>query len=144
GMEKLALLGGSPVRSTLLPYARQSIDEADIAAVAASLTGDWITQGPSVAGFEAALGALTGATHAVAVSNGTAALHVAYWAAGLHEGDEAITTPLTFAATANAMVYQGVRPLFADVEATTVNRDCTEGQRVAPLRRVAVVGGDVS
>jgi perosamine synthetase len=141
-MEKLALLGGAPVRPTLLPYARQTIDDADIAAVAKSLAGDWITQGPSVAAFEAALCALTGAAHAVAVSNGTAALHAAYWAAGLHEGDEAITTPLTFAATANALVYQGVRPIFADIEPGTLNLDVAAVERAATPRTRAVVAVD--
>ena len=82
-MDKLALLGGSPVRPTVLPYAHQAIDAADIAAVAASLQGDWITQGPNVLRFEEALCAVTGAAHAIAVANGTAALHAAYWAAGL-------------------------------------------------------------
>lgn len=141
-MEQLALLGGRPVRPTLLPYARQTIDEADIAAVAKSLTGDWITQGPSVAGFEAALCALTGAAHAVAVSNGTAALHAAYWAAGLREGDEAITTPLTFAATANALGYQGARPIFADIDPATLNLDVNAVKRAATPRTRAVIAVD--
>lgn len=130
------------MRSTLLPYAHQAIDDADVAAVAESLRGDWITQGPSVARFEDALCALTGAGHAVAVSNGTAALHAAYWAAGLGEGDEAITTPLTFAATANALVYQGVRPVFADIERGTLNLDPAAVKRVASPRTRAVVAVD--
>ena len=138
-MEKPALLGGAPVRPTMLPYARQTIDAADIAAVAAALEGDWITQGPNVERLEEALAALTGAAHAVAVSNGTAALHAAYWAAGLHEGDEAITTPLTFAATANAAVYQGTRPIFADIDAATLNIDAEAVKRVATSRTKALV-----
>jgi perosamine synthetase len=141
-MDKPALLGGIPVRPTMLPYARQTIDAADIAAVAAALEGDWITQGPNVVRLEEALAALTGAGHAVAVSNGTAALHAAYWAAGLHEGDEAITTPLTFAATANALVYQGARPVFADIDRTTLNLDAEAVKRVASPRTRAVVAVD--
>ena len=141
-MEKLALLGGTPVRPTNLPYARQTIDQADIAAVTESLQGDWITQGPNVLRFEEALAALTGSAHAVAVANGTAALHAAYWAAGLREGDEAITTPLTFAATANALVYQGVKPLFADIDPATLNLDVDAVKRAATPRTRAVVAVD--
>jgi perosamine synthetase len=123
----------------MLPYARQTIDAADIATVATALEGDWITQGPNVLRFEEALGALTGAAHAVAVANGTAALHAAYWAAGLREGDEAITTSLTFAATANALVYQGARPVFADLDATTLNIDVEAVKRVATARTKALI-----
>jgi dTDP-4-amino-4,6-dideoxygalactose transaminase len=141
-MEKLALLGGTPVRATNLPYARQTIDAADIAAVGEALQGDWITQGPNVVALENALAALTGAAHAVAVANGTAALHAAYWAAGIREGDEAITTPLTFAATANALVYQGARPIFADIDPVTLNIDVESVKRVATPRTRAVVAVD--
>ena len=138
----LALLGGAPVRQTLLPYAHQAIDSDDIAAVAGALQGDWITQGPNVVRFEEALCAVTGAAHAVAVSNGTAALHVAYGAAGLREGDEAITTPLTFAATANALDFLGVRPVFADIDARTLNLDVASVKHVASARTRAVVAVD--
>ena len=138
----LALLGGAPVRSTLLPYAHQAIDAEDIAAVTEALQGDWITQGPNVVRFEQALCAATGAAHAVAVANGTAALHVAYGAAGLREGDEAITTPLTFAATANALVARGVRPVFADIDGATLNLDVAAVKRVASPRTRAIVAVD--
>ena len=141
-MEKPALLGGTPVRATLLPYARQSVDADDVAAVAQALQGDWITQGPNVARFEEALAAVAGAAHAVAVANGTAALHAAYWAAGIREGDEIITTPLTFAATANAAVYQGARPVFADIDRATLNLDVESIKRVASPRTRAVVAVD--
>ena len=141
-MEKLALLGGPPVRPTLLPYARQSIDPADIAAVATALSGDWITQGPNVARFEEALAAHAGTAYAVAFANGTAALHAACWAAGLAEGDDAVTTPLTFVATANAVVYQGARPLFADVDPTTLNLDPDAVKRVATPRTRALLPVD--
>jgi perosamine synthetase len=141
-MDKLALLGGSPVRPTLLPYAHQAIDASDIAAVAESLRGDWITQGPNVLRFEEALCAVTGASHAIAVANGTAALHAAYWAAGLRDGDEAITTPLTFAATANALVYQHVRPVFADIDPATLNLDVAAVKRAAGPKTRAVIAVD--
>jgi perosamine synthetase len=114
---RLAIDGGEPVRRTMLPYARQSIDESDIEAVGAALRSDWLTTGPRVPAFERALTEVTGARHAVAFSSGTAALHGATAAAGLGPGDEAITTPMTFVATANAVVYVGAEPRFADVTA---------------------------
>src|SRR3989441_3708475 len=130
-MDKLALFGGPPMRATLLPYAHQTIEADDLAAVQEALAADWITQGPAVARFERALAERAGAKHAVAVSNGTAALHAACWAAGLGPGDEAITTPLTFAATANAVVYQGARPVFADIDRATLNVDPDAVKRAA-------------
>src|SRR5277367_6864968 len=119
----LAIDGGTPVRSTLLPYGRQSIDESDIQAVVETLRADWLTTGPKVAEFEEAMAAWVGAKYAVAFSSGTAALHGAAFAAGLQPGDEAITSPLTFAATANCVLYQGARPVFADVSRDTLNLD---------------------
>jgi len=141
-MDELAVLGGRPVRETLLPYARQTIDPDDVAAVAGALTGDWITQGPLVTRFEAALAAVTGACFAVAFSNGTAALHAACFAAGLGPGDDAITTPLTFAATANAVVYQGARPIFADIEGPTLNLSAEAVKRVATPQTRALLPVD--
>ena len=93
------------------------IDERDIAAVTAALRSDWLTTGPRVPEFEAGLAEATGARHAVAFSSGTAALHGAAAVAGLGPGDEAITTPMTFAATANAVLYTGADARFADVAA---------------------------
>src|SRR5258708_33554538 len=119
----LAIDGGTPVRHKPLPYGRQSISEDDIQAVADVLRSDWLTTGPKVAEFEEALAAWVGAKHAVAFSSGTAALHGAAFAAGLGAGDEAITSPLTFAATANCVLYQGAKPVFADVSADTLNLD---------------------
>ena len=113
--QALAINGGSPVRATLLPYGRQSVDECDIQAVVEVLRSDWLTTGPKVAEFEEAFAARVGAKHAVSFSSGTAALHAAAFAAGLKPGDEAITTPMTFAATANCVLYQGATPVFADV-----------------------------
>ncbi len=97
--EILAIDGGTPVRKTLLPYGRQSIAEEDIAAVVEVLRSDWLTTGPKVAEFEEAFASRVGAKHAVSFSSGTAALHGAAFAAGLKSGDEAITTPMTFAAS---------------------------------------------
>src|SRR5574341_2407548 len=122
-MDELALLGGRPVRATLLPYARQTITAEDVAAVGEALAADWITQGPAVARFERALAERAGVAHAVSFSSGTAALHGAAFAAGLGPGDEAITTPLTFCATANCVLYQHATPVFADVCRDTLNID---------------------
>ncbi len=121
--ELLAIHGGPPVRKTLLPYGHQSIDEADIQAVVDTLRSDWLTTGPRIAEFEDAFALRTGARHAVTFSSGTAALHAAAFTAGLKAGDEAITSPLTFAATANCVLYQGAVPVFADVSADTLNLD---------------------
>jgi perosamine synthetase len=121
--EALAIDGGNPVRKTLLPYGHQSISEEDIQAVADVLRSSWLTTGPKVAEFEEAFAALVGAKHAVSFSSGTAALHGAAFAAGLKPGDEAITSPMTFAATANCVLYQGATPVFADVSPDTLNLD---------------------
>jgi perosamine synthetase len=119
----LAMHGGPPVRKALLPYGHQSIDEADIQSVVATLRSDWLTTGPRIAEFEEAFAARTGARHAVSFSSGTAALHAAAFTAGLKAGDEAITSPLTFVATANCVLYQGAVPVFADVSPDTLNLD---------------------
>jgi perosamine synthetase len=119
----LAVHGGQPVRTTMLPYARQSLTEQDISAVVAVLRSDWLTTGPKVGEFEEAIAAYVGARHAVAFSSGTAALHASVYAAGLGPGDEAITTPLTFCATANAVLYQGATPVFADVRSDSLTID---------------------
>ena len=121
--EVLAIYGGSPVRKTLLPYGRQSIDESDIQAVVDTLRSDWLTTGPKVGEFEEAIAAWVGAKYAVSFSSGTAALHAAAFAAGLQAGDEAITSPMTFAATANCVLYQGATPVFARCSPDTLNLD---------------------
>ncbi|HUO87276.1 MAG TPA: UDP-4-amino-4,6-dideoxy-N-acetyl-beta-L-altrosamine transaminase [Thermoanaerobaculia bacterium] len=99
-----------------LPYGRQSVSAEDVAAVAEALESDYLTTGPAVAAFEAGLARACGSRHAVAVSSGTAALHAAYFAAGLGPGDEIVTSPLTFAATANAALYLGAAVRFVDVD----------------------------
>src|SRR2546422_8750922 len=141
-MEKLALLDGTPVRAALLPYAHHTIEADDIAAVSEALAADLITQGPTIARFERALADRAGVKHAVAFASGTAALHAACWAAGLGPGDEAITTPLTFAATANAVVYQGAWPVFADIDPATLNLDPDGVKRAATPRTRAVLPVD--
>lgn len=122
-MERLAIKGGIPVRAGKIYYGRQWIDENDIEAVAETLRSDFITCGPKVDEFETNLAEYTGAKYAVAVSNGTAALHCACIAAGIGPGDEVITTPLTFAASANCALYCGAKPVFADVNVETYNID---------------------
>ena len=137
--QALAINGGTPVRATLLPYGRQSMEETDIEAVVDVLRSDWLTTGPKVAEFERAFADRVGASHAVSFSSGTAALHAAAFAAGLKSGDEAITTPLTFAATANCVLYQGATPVFADVCSDTLNIDPEEVSRKITDKTRAVI-----
>lgn len=114
---------------SFLPYGRQQIDDADIAAVAEALRDPFITQGPRVEAFERAYADAHGAPHAVAFANGTAALHAAAAAAGLGPGDEVLTTPLSFVASSNCALFVGARPRFADVDRATANLDTTAAVR---------------
>lgn len=141
-MATLALHGGTPVRRQMLPYGRHVLDESDIVAVTAVLRSDWLTGGPKVAEFEAAVATYVGARHAVAFSSGTAALHGAYVAVGLGAGDEAITTPITFCATANAMLHAGARPVFADVEVASLSLDPKAVEALVTPRTRAIVAVD--
>jgi len=118
-----ALVGGRPVRERMLPYGRHEVDEADIRAVVEVLRGDWLTNGPAVPRFEEAFAEVVGARFAVAFSSGTAALHAAAHAAGIGAGDEVITSPLTFLASANCILYCGAIPVFADVDPGTLTLD---------------------
>lgn len=104
---------------TLLPYGHQSIDADDIEAVVQTLGSEFLTTGPQVGAFEADLAAASGASHAAALNSGTAALHAAYAAIGVSQGDEIVTSPLTFAATGNAALYLGARPVFVDIDPST-------------------------
>lgn len=122
-VEKLAIEGGRPVREEMLPYGRHVVDENDIRAVTDVLKGDWLTTGPMVEEYEKEIGGKTGAGHAVSFSSGTAALHAAAFAAGISDGDEVITSPITFAATSNCILYMGGKPLFADIDADSCNVD---------------------
>lgn len=119
----LAVFGGEPIRKDRIHYGRQWIGEDDIRAVADALRDPLITCGPKVAELERELCRYTGAGYAVAVSNGTAALHCACIAAGIGPGDEVITTPMTFAASANCVLYCGGTPVFADIDRDTYNID---------------------
>jgi perosamine synthetase len=121
--DALALSGGRPVRERMLPYGRPEVDETDIQSVMDVLRGDWLTNGPAVSRFEETFAEVVGARFAVAVSSGTAALHAAAWAAGIGPGDEVITSPLTFLASANCILYCGGKPVFADVDSGTLNLD---------------------
>jgi perosamine synthetase len=141
-MEKLAIDGGSPVRRTFLPYGRQSVDEDDIAAVVEVLRSDWLTTGPKVAEFEVAWADQVSASYAVAVNSGTAALHAAAFAAGIGPGDEVIVTPLTFAASANCVLYQGGTPVFADVQSDTLNIDPVAVEAAVTPRTRAIIAVD--
>lgn len=141
-MEKLAINGGYPVRGGKIYYGRQWVDESDVTAVADVLRSDYITCGPKVDEMERELAAYTGAKYAVAVSNGTAALHCACIAAGIGPGDEVITTPLTFAASANCALYCGGRPVFADINPQTYNIDPQSIMERITSRTKAVVAVD--
>lgn len=141
-MDKLAFFGGAPVRDTKIYYGHQYIDDADVAAVAGMLKDDALTCGPKIAELEKRLCEITGAKYAVAVSNGTAALHIACQAAGVAAGDEVITTPITFAASANCALYCGAKPVFADINERTYNIDPVSVAEKMTERTKAVVAVD--
>ncbi len=141
-MEKPAICGGTPVRDTKIFYGHQYIDEEDIQAVVDILKSDYLTCGPKIAELEEKLCELTGAKYAVACSNGTAALHIACMAAGVTRGDEVITTPITFAASANCALYVGAKPVFADINDRTYNIDPASVKEHITDRTKAVVAVD--
>lgn len=123
----------------MLPYGRQWIDEDDIKAVVEVLRSDWLTQGPKVEEFEKAVAQYCGAKYAVAVSSGTAALHLACLVSGIKEGDEVITTPITFVASANCIVYCGGKPVFADIDKDTYNIDPAEIKKKITSKTKAII-----
>ncbi len=125
-----------------IPYGRQQIDEDDIRAVVEVLRSDWLTTGPLVERFESAVAEFVGMSQAVAVANGTAALHAAMHAIGIGPGDEVIVPPMTFAATANAVVFQGGTPVFADVDAATLLLDPARVEARVTPRTKAIVAVD--
>lgn len=141
-MEKLAIYGGQPVREKKIFYGHQYLDDADIQAVVDVLKGDYLTCGPNITSLEKALCDLTGAKYCIAISNGTAALHVACMAAGVGPGDEVITTPMTFAASANCALYCGATPVFADIDPETYNIDPEDIERKITEKTKAVVAVD--
>ena len=122
-MEELAIFGGKPVREKPIYYGRQCIEQDDLDAVVETLKSDYITCGPKVSEMEKMLCKVTGARYAVAVSNGTAALHLSALAAGFGPGDEVIVSSITFAASANCILYCGATPVFADIDPDTYNID---------------------
>lgn len=140
--KELAINGGTPVRDTYLSYGRQCIDDNDIEAVTKILKGDFLTTGPSVKAFEEKVAEYVGAKYAVAVSNGTAALHAACFAAGIKEGDEVIVTPITFAASSNCVLYCGGKPVFVDVDPKTYNIDVNKIEEKITEKTKAIIPVD--
>jgi perosamine synthetase len=138
----LAIDGGTPVRTRLLPYGRQTIDDHDVAAVVETLRSDWLTTGPKVAEFEQALACVAGTSEAVAVSTGTAALHAALYSLGIGKGDEVIVSTMTFAASANAAVFLGATPVFVDVNHDNLLIDPRQVEAHVTPRTKAIVAVD--
>ena len=123
----------------MIPYGKQTIEQDDIQAVVDVLKSDFLTTGPKIAEFEQTVADYVGAKYAAAISNGTSALHAACFAAGIEPGDEVITTPLTFAASANCVLYCGGTPVFADVDPKTYNIDPEDIQRKITDRTKAII-----
>ncbi|MBE3089259.1 MAG: UDP-4-amino-4,6-dideoxy-N-acetyl-beta-L-altrosamine transaminase [Actinobacteria bacterium] len=123
----------------IIPYGRQWVDASDIREVIKVLKSDWLTQGPKIKEFEDALCKCTGAKYAVAVSSGTAALHISCLAANIKRGDEVITSPITFIASANSILYCGGKPVFADIQKDTVNIDPEEiKKKISPNTKAII------
>lgn len=140
--KKLAIQGGLPVRDAILPYGQQWVDGDDISAVISALESDYITQGPAISLFEKAVASYVGAQYAVAFCNGTAALHGACFAAGIGPGDEVITSPITFIASSNCVLYQGGKPVFADIRKDTYNIDPEAIEKAITRETKAIVAVD--
>lgn len=141
-MSQLAIEGGKPVREGMLPYGRQLVDDDDIAIVTKVLRGDWLTTGPMVDKFEQAFAQYVQAEHAVAVNSGTAALHAAIHVLDIGPGDEVIVPAITFAASANCVLYLGGTPVFADVEPDTLLIDPKQVEAQITSRTKAIVAVD--
>jgi UDP-4-amino-4,6-dideoxy-N-acetyl-beta-L-altrosamine transaminase len=122
-----------------ITYGKQHIDDLDVNSVTETVRSDWLTQGPRIKEFEKAFTEFCGARFVVAVSSGTAALHLAVLAAGLVKGDEAITAPISFVATANSVLYAGARPVFADIDYETININSDEIRRKITARTKAII-----
>lgn len=140
--ELLAINGGTPIRDTFLSYGKQWIDEEDINSVINVLKGDYLTTGPYVKAFEKAVANYVGTKYAVAVSNGTAALHMACYAAGISEGDEVLVTPMTFVASANCILYCGGKPIFVDIDPKTYNIDVNKIEEKITSKTRAIIPVD--
>lgn len=139
----LAINGGNKVRNTYLSYGNQWIDNDDIKEVINVLKSDFLTTGPKVKEFEDKVAKYVGAKYAVAVSNGTAALHAACYAAGIRSGDEVIVTSLTFAASANCILYCGGIPVFCDINAKTMNIDVNKIEEKITSKTKAIIPVDL-
>lgn len=140
--EPLAIHGGKAVRDSLLPYGKQWIDEEDIQTVVDTLKSDYLTTGPMIQLFEQKIAEYVGSKYAVAFSSGTAALHAACFAAGISRGDEVITTPLTFVASANCVLYQGGKPIFVDIQEDTYNIDPEKIESIITDKTKAIIAVD--
>lgn len=140
--EKLAIDGGVPVRQNPLPYGKQWLEDDDITAVVEVLRSDWLTTGPKVSEFEQGFANFVGSKEAVAVSSGTAALHAAMHAIRVGPGDEVIVPAMTFAATANCVVFQGGTPVFVDVDPDTLLLDPVQVETKITPRTRAVIAVD--
>lgn len=141
-MNELAKNGGKPVRAAMLPYGQQWLEQDDLEAVMEVLQSPFITQGPAISRFEQQIAEETGAKYAVAFSNGTAALHGACFAAGIGEGDEAITSPITFVASSNCVLYTGGTVVFADIDPHTYNLDPAQAEAKITPRTKAIIPVD--
>lgn len=141
-MEELAINGGKPVFEKRIGYGHQYVDDADIQAVVDVLKSDFLTCGPKIEEAEAKLCKITGAKYAVLIANGTAALHAAMFAADVGPGDEVITTPITFAASANCALYCGAKPVFADINPKTYNVNPESVEKKITDKTKAVVAVD--
>lgn len=138
----LSIDGGKPVRANFLPYAQQWIDDSDIKAVSDALKNDRITQGPKIIEFEKVVSNFCKAKYAVAFSSGTAALHAAAYSTGISKDDEAITTPITFAASGNCILYQDGKVIFADIKKDTYNIDPLEIKKKIHSKTKAIIPVD--
>ena len=141
-MNKLAINGGTPVRDTYLAYGKQKIDEDDINSVVKVLKGDYLTTGPIVSEFENSVAKYVGTKYAVAVSNGTAALHMACYAAGISEGDEVLVPAITFAASSNCVLYCGGKPVFIDIDPKSYNIDINKIKEKITSKTKAIIPVD--
>ncbi|MGM7681444.1 UDP-4-amino-4,6-dideoxy-N-acetyl-beta-L-altrosamine transaminase [Cytobacillus sp. Hm23] len=141
-INKLAIHGGNPVRSKFLPYGQQWIDDQDINIVIDVLKSEYLTTGPILKKFEKEISTYVNSKYAVAFSSGTAALHAAVFAAGISEGDEVITTPITFVATSNCILYQRGSPVFADINLNTNNIASENIEALITSRTKAIIPVD--
>lgn len=141
-MNELAINGGVPASDYLIGYGHQDVSDGDIQAVVDTLKSDFLTCGPATDNFEESLKGATGAGFVTAVANGTAALHIACLAAGIGKGDEVIVSPITFAASANCVLYCGGTPVFADIDPQTWNIDPAKIREKVTERTKAIVAVD--